>query len=93
MKFSKEWLMEGSDDNTISCDIIDTSRWSVIYLRIFEHEGKFYRTSFSKAATEIQDESPYEYEGDEIECEEVFPVQVTVTEYKSQIEIDRAGSK
>lgn len=50
--------------------IIDTTRWSGIYELIFEYEGKYWRTHFSTGLTEMQDESPWEYE-DEVECEEV----------------------
>lgn len=87
MKFTKEYLQD-FDGKTISDEIYDSSRWSNHYERIFEHEGKFYRTQYSMGATEQQDEHPYEYDEEEIECEEVFPIQVTITKYLSQGQID-----
>jgi hypothetical protein len=82
MKFSKEFLLENALENEISDKIIDRSRWSVTYRRIFEFQGKFYETHYSVGATEYQEECPYEGEGDEIECKEVFPTEVTVIVYK-----------
>jgi hypothetical protein len=73
MKFSKDFLQ----DNVGRCverKIIDHSRWSVTYSEVFEHEGKFYLTSYSVGATESQDESPYQYDGEDIECNEVKKV-------------------
>ena len=66
----------------ISNDIIDTSRWSNIYEMVFKYEDKFYKTSYSKAATESQDESPYEYAANEIECKEVIQVEEVVKVWK-----------
>lgn len=57
-------------------------RWSVDHWGVFAHEGKFYRTTYSVGATEQQDESPYEYEDDMIECPEVVPVSKTITVYE-----------
>lgn len=85
MKFKKEFLQEIEDNDdveVIETEIIDTTRWSIINRMVFKFEGKFYVTTFSHGATECQDESPYEYEGDEIECKEVFPVQKTITVYE-----------
>lgn len=83
MKFSKEFLTEAIYEGpTISDEIVDTSRWSVIHRRVFEHEGKFYETTYSVGATECQDEGPYEYEDDEIECKEVFRKEKMVIVYE-----------
>jgi hypothetical protein len=65
----------------ISDEIIDTSRWSVIHYIIFKFEDKFYGTSYSVGATEQQDEYPWEFE-DPIHCEELVPIQKTITVYK-----------
>lgn len=64
-------------------DIVDTFRWSIIHEMIFTtvKDGKFYRTTYSVGATECQDESPYEYAPDMIECEEVIPKEITTTIY------------
>lgn len=82
MKFSKQDLIDGLDDDktpgpTVLSEIVGTSRWSIIRRRVFEFEGKFYATRYRHGATEVQDESPYENDADEIECAEVFPVQKT----------------
>jgi hypothetical protein len=82
MIFSKEFLIE-EGGKTISNEIAGKSRWSIEYERIFEHEGKFYRTFYRMGATESQDESPYEYDEDQIECEEVFPHTETIVVYKT----------
>lgn len=84
MLFTKEFLLESMDDgtSTVYDKIVDTSRWSVLYERVFKHDGKFYMTEYSVGATESQDESPYEYAPDEIECDEVRAVEKTVTVYE-----------
>lgn len=72
MKFPKGFLIDLLDDRTniVRDEPWDHSRWCIIYELIFKHKGKFYRTNYRKAATEIQDEQPWEYET-EVECEEV----------------------
>lgn len=62
--------------------ILDTSRWSVYHELIFRHENKLYVTTYSCGATELQDESPWEYDGDEIECAEVEEYERTVIDYR-----------
>lgn len=61
--------------------IMDATRWSVVYEMVFKHQGKFYETSYSRGATEGQDESPYEHEGDMISVSEVAPREFTVIRY------------
>ena len=88
MKFNKEDLQslvyydepEGFD--VITRDMVDTTRWSILYKMVFSYDGKFYLTTYSLPATEMQDETPYEYEPDEIECQEVEPVEVTTIKYQ-----------
>ena len=85
MKFKKEFLQELSwkdKDSIILTELIDTGRWTIHSRRVFEFEGKFYETFFSEGATECQEESPYEYDDDEIECKEVFKVEKTVIVYE-----------
>lgn len=77
MLFSKESLRE-EEHETVYEKIVDHTIWSVDYERVFKHDGKFYMTFYSVGA----DESPYEYEGDMIQCDEVFPVEKTVTVYE-----------
>jgi hypothetical protein len=88
MKFAKKVLQmltygDAPDEfEVIEEKIADTSRWSVCYKMVFKYDGKFYATSFRRGATEMQDESPYEYDGDEIECKEVAPVEKTIIVYE-----------
>lgn len=89
MKFKRETLQAllwGEDVGltVISNDLTDTSRWSLHYDLVFKEEdtGKFYSVSYSRGATESQDEQPFEYDGDEIGCVEVQPVEKVVTVYE-----------
>jgi len=61
--------------------VTDTDRWSTHYEQVFKLSGKYYLTYYSEGSTEIQDESPYEYEGEWVEVTEVVPKEVTVTKY------------
>jgi hypothetical protein len=88
MKFSKSFLVglarEDYDDKVvelISTEIVDTTRWCVVYEQIFKFEDNFYSTSYQVGATENQDERPYEWEDDEIDCVEVVPTEKTITVY------------
>ena len=69
---------------TVLNEIIETGRWSIIYDLVIQDEasGKFYESTYSCGATEMQDESPFEYDGDEIEFTEVEPVEVIKIEYR-----------
>jgi len=86
MKFDTEYLIDlvGGEypDDEIEDEIIDNGRWSIYYRMIFKHEGKFYETFYSRGATEQQDEHPYDNEDDEIECDEVIPIEKIITVYK-----------
>lgn len=82
-KFSKDYLKDELDlpyGNTIVDRIIDTTRWSIVHEIVFEDNGKFYQTTYSEGATEMQDERPWEYE-DEVECEEVELREVKVKKW------------
>lgn len=81
-KFKKEFLMNdlGLPYDAIKDDIVDTSRWSIHHEIVFEHDGKFYRTGYSEGATEMQCESPWEYE-DEVDCVEVELKKVKVLKW------------
>lgn len=86
-KFPKEFLLDlldGCDDGgkTIEDTVYDTRRWSIDHELIFSFEGKYYASCYSVGATEYQDESPWEFEPDEVECTEVQPVSVVTTEYQ-----------
>lgn len=84
MKFTRQQLVDSLDDDdaTVLSEICDTSRWSIQYRRVFKLDGKFYETFYSVGATEQQDESPYEYDSESIECDEVAPVEVLMTVYQ-----------
>lgn len=85
MKFKKEFLIELEDSDgveIISQDIIDQSRWSTHWRTVFKFQDRFYETFYSIGSTESQDERPYDYEPDEIEIDEVFPIQKTITIYE-----------
>lgn len=85
--FSKEILVDLADGLPpegfviISDDIEDTSRWSIHHKMIFKFQDRFFQTTYSHGATESQDESPYEYEGDMITVVEVVPQEKTITVY------------
>ena len=86
MKFKKEFLQDivhgdAPDVEIIKDDIIEHSRWSVLHELVFRHGGNLYMTTYSVGATESQDESPFEYDDDEIEVTEVVAKEVTVTHY------------
>ena len=92
MKFSKEDLLELLYSGTTSRPmkivenkITENTRWSVCFDLIFECDGKFYKTDYSKGATESQEESPFQYADEMIECDEVVPVQKTITVYEKKI--------
>ncbi len=90
MKFKKEELQDLLWDDIedeakweiIEDKIIENTRWSILHRLIYKYDGKFYETSYSVGATEQQDERPFEYDDDIIECHEVEPVEVTVTKYR-----------
>ena len=62
-------------------DVNYISRWSAHYRCVFKINGKYYATEYSEAVTEIQDEKPYEYEGEWVEVSEVVPKEVTAIKY------------
>lgn len=92
MEFPKEVMQELIWDDAegmelIENEIIDTTRWSIVHRIVFKVEGSYYSTCYSEGATECQDESPFEYDGDMIECDEVFPTEVTRIEYLRKKEV------
>lgn len=79
---SNRFLIEELDlpYNAIEDNVIGNDRWSVHHCIIFEYEGKYYRAYYSVGATEMQDESPWEYE-DVVSCEEVELREVLVKQW------------
>ncbi|MCK4245561.1 MAG: hypothetical protein KAX20_08055 [Candidatus Omnitrophica bacterium] len=91
MKFKKEILKGLANEDydrdvfdIIKDELIDTSRWSNIYEMVFRDKAseKLYLSSYSRGATESQDERPYEYSSEEVEVIEVEEYQETVTKYR-----------
>lgn len=66
---------------TIYNKITDTDRWSTHYLQVFRIGERYFKTYYSQGSTEMQDESPYEYDDEWVEVEEVVSKEVTVTKY------------
>lgn len=84
--FNKEFLQAVLDRDAegveLICDnLVESTRWSLIYDAVFKFEGKFYKTSYSTGATEEQWEAPFEYDDDIIECEEVKEVEYTAKKW------------
>lgn len=82
-EFGDEW--KDIKIKLVQDELVDTSRWSHIHERIYQNleDGKFYSTSYSTGATECQDETPYEYDGDVIEFIEVKAVEKTITVFEA----------
>ena len=85
IKFKKDFLINELDlpynDDIIQEDnIIETSRWSEIHEIVFEYNNKYYKTEYSQGLTEMQDESPWEYE-EEVDCVEVELKEVLVKQW------------
>jgi hypothetical protein len=75
------------DDNVegfkiVENKIVDHRRWSIVYRIVVEKDGKFYASSYSIGATESQDESPYENDGDQIDFPEVQKKEVLTIVYE-----------
>ena len=90
MKFKKEILKDVAYDDCpngfekIEDTIVENSRWSVHHTMVFKFEDKFYTSHYSVGATEMQDESPYEYDGEGmVECIEVIQVEVLTKAWKA----------
>ncbi len=68
----------------VVCDeIVEHSRWSVRHRLVFRYGVSHYVVAYSVGATEQQDERPWEYDGDRIECTEVERVEVTKVDWKA----------
>ena len=62
--------------------IVDHTRWSVVSSAVFLHveSGKFYMLQWSEGATEMQDQSPFDWA--DPNPIEVKPVEKTITVYE-----------
>lgn len=83
IKLDRETMFEKMDrEFRVRDEITDTTRWSTHHELIFKHDGKLYSATYSRGATEQQDERPWDGE-DEIECTEVEAYEKTVTDYRA----------
>ena len=87
MLFKKEFLVgvvwkSNKEVKVLETKTISQTRWTNVHRLIFEYQGKLYETHYETGATEQQEVSPYEYEDDEINCEEVVEKQVMITVYE-----------
>lgn len=89
MKFKKRDLLSmlRSDESVlikIQDEISDHLRWSVAHDVVFQDRitGRYFRSYYSEGATESQDESPWQWDPEEIECDEVRPVEKVVIVYE-----------
>lgn len=91
----KELVFGGSAEGfeVISEDIVETDRWSILYLMIFKTDNRYFSSYFRRGATEYQDESPYDGEGDKVRCIEVFPTEVKVIKYLTKEELEAFNSE
>lgn len=81
-KEAREVIWQDSSDWKKKAEwLVDHSRWSVVYAEVHEHlpTGRCYKFVFGRGATEMQDESPFEYEKEvvptEVEWKEVTEMQ------------------
>jgi hypothetical protein len=84
--FTREKLLAilyGDEGRVHLDEIKDHDRWSVRHRFVFSPEGeeRYYETSYSRAATELQCGRPWEYQ-DTIDCMEVEPFEKIVIDYR-----------
>ena len=92
MKFNTEDLHKLVYSDTvgklerIQDTITGNGRWSIHHHLVFhnQEDNNYYETQYSVGATEYQDEQPFEYEDDYVECDQVFPEKVTITVYNNK---------
>lgn len=82
IKLDKDFMLNELNlpDNAILDEITHVSRWSVHHRIVFAYQGRFWETYYSVGATEIQEESPWEYD-DVVECVEVELKEVKVKKW------------
>ena len=81
---ARDIVWEDHEDwQKIRVDIVDSTRWSIVYEGVFLHipSNKHYLLGWRKGATEMQEEQPFEYE-DEVEAKEVELVEVVVKQWR-----------
>lgn len=88
MKLSRDILRglvwEGSGDGweVVSNEYSYRSRWASHHVLVISNgDGRLWQIEYSKALTELQNERPFDYAGDEVELTEVFPISVMVRRF------------
>jgi hypothetical protein len=88
MQFTKEQLKQlayrrKTDDGleVVFTETYEPERWSYTVRQVFSCNGKYYQTFYQKGNTEYQEEEPYEYEDDLIECGEVVKKEILTVVY------------
>lgn len=80
-KEAKDILWEETPYKIVKNELVDNTRWNLVYDLVVEKDGRFFRTSYTTGATEMQDNSPFDYTKT-VEFEEVFPVEKTIVVYE-----------
>mgnify|MGYP006920117490 FL=1 len=93
--FSRDYLVNElglpyNSDRVVEDTMIYHERWSIVHRLIFKNNDKAYRTYYEEPATEEQEIHPWEDE-DEVECEEVIPVEANTTIWVAPSELNCAG--
>lgn len=80
--FDKDFLIEELDlpECAVYEELVDNTRWSLVYRIVFECGGKYYQAYYERGATEYQYQSPWENE-DRILCKEVERKEVLVQQW------------
>lgn len=66
----------------VSDEITGQRRWTTMHRMVFTDGTSFYEALYEVGSTESQDDEPFQYEADPVECSEVVPVERTVTLYE-----------
>jgi hypothetical protein len=76
-------ILYGDVGKVLVDQVVSTGRWATTHRFVFQPDdsAKLYETEYSKAATELQVERPWEYQ-DEVECSEVEAFEMKVTGYR-----------
>lgn len=89
--FNREFLREelGLPYEALEKNIVENTRWSIVFEIVFEYEGKFWKTWYSEGATEYQDERPWEFEK-EVKCYEVYKAKTVKEDWVEVEKVDRS---
>lgn len=100
MKFRKDALIDvlynrQTEDGglaLIEINHISNSRWTAHQEMIFTDGESYWRVPFESALTELQSQSPFQYAVDDIEAEQVWPVEKRVRKFMRLPFMDDAGA-